>query len=176
MTDGPEIIVSIDAPHFNAGIVAQGGRVIEAAHIVKYMKGWTGQQVADYCHKKGWTWDVQQAPVPILVCGGRDFADRALVFYALDRVLAKFGTVAIVQGGARGADATAHEWATFHKQMLINCPANWQLHGKAAGPIRNQFMLDQWHPKLVVAFPGGRGTADMVKRAHDGGVEVRELP
>lgn len=52
-----ETIISIDAPHFNAGIVARDGKVIEAADIVKYMKGWDGKRVADYCRKKGWAWE-----------------------------------------------------------------------------------------------------------------------
>lgn len=52
-----ETIISIDAPHFCAGIVARNGRVIEAAHTVKYMKGWDGERVAAYCRKKGWTWE-----------------------------------------------------------------------------------------------------------------------
>lgn len=46
-------------------------------------------------------------------------------------------------------------------------------NGKAAGPIRNQRMLDEGKPDLVVAFPGGRGTADMVRRAKAAGVPVR---
>lgn len=52
-----ETLIAIDAPHFYAGIVAENGRVKEAADIVKYMKGWTGQQVADYCAQKGWRWE-----------------------------------------------------------------------------------------------------------------------
>lgn len=42
---------------FYAGIVARDGKVIEAAHVVKYMRGWTGQQVKDHCAKQGWTWE-----------------------------------------------------------------------------------------------------------------------
>lgn len=55
-----ETLVVIDAPHFYAGLVAREGRVIEAAPIIHYMKQgrWTGQQVADYCVKRGWTWEV----------------------------------------------------------------------------------------------------------------------
>lgn len=52
-----ETLVVIDAPHFYAGLIAVDGRVIEAAHIVKYMKGWSGQRVADYCREKGWRWE-----------------------------------------------------------------------------------------------------------------------
>jgi hypothetical protein len=50
--------------------------------------------------------------------------------------------------------------------------ADWNTHGRAAGPIRNQRMLDEVKPELVVAFPGGRGTADMVRRAREAGVNV----
>jgi hypothetical protein len=53
-----EILIAIDAPHFYAGIVARDGKVIEAAHIVKYMKGWDGKRVANYCKAKGWNWEV----------------------------------------------------------------------------------------------------------------------
>lgn len=55
-----ETLIVIDAPHFFAGIVARDGNVIEAAHIIKYMKGWSGQQVASYCRKKGWRWEKVQ--------------------------------------------------------------------------------------------------------------------
>jgi hypothetical protein len=54
-------------------------------------------------------------------------------------------------------------------------PADWFSHGKAAGPIRNQEMLAMEAPALVVAFPGGRGTADMVRRARKAGVDVLEV-
>jgi len=53
--------------------------------------------------------------------------------------------------------------------------ANWAGLGRKAGPIRNQEMLDQGRPNMVVAFPGGRGTADMVRRARGAGVEVIEV-
>lgn len=50
-------LIQITAPHFCAGLVAKDGRVIRAAPIIKYMRGWTGQQVADYCREKGWHWE-----------------------------------------------------------------------------------------------------------------------
>jgi hypothetical protein len=56
--DITETLISIDAPHFCAGVVARDGKVIEAAHIVKYMKGWDGKRVAEYCKTKGWKWEV----------------------------------------------------------------------------------------------------------------------
>jgi len=55
-----ETLIVIDAPHFYAGIVAEHGKVKEAADIVKYMKGWDGQRVAAYCKAKGWKWEKVQ--------------------------------------------------------------------------------------------------------------------
>jgi len=49
-----ETLAEIDAPHFNCGIVLQNDRVVEAAPIVKYMKGWTRMRVRSYCRDKGW--------------------------------------------------------------------------------------------------------------------------
>ena len=51
-----ETLIAIEAPHFYAGLVARHGRVIEAADIIRYMRGWDGQRVADYCKQKGWAW------------------------------------------------------------------------------------------------------------------------
>ena len=51
-------------------------------------------------------------------------------------------------------------------------PNPWEKHGKAAGPIRNQFMLEQEKPDLVIAFDGGRGTADMMRRSRRAGVDT----
>lgn len=50
-------LVRIIAPHFVAGLEADGGRVTVAAPILRYMVGWSGKQVADYCVKKRWTWE-----------------------------------------------------------------------------------------------------------------------
>jgi hypothetical protein len=109
----------------------------------------------------------------ILVCGGRDFADRDAVFGALDLVKAATGSLTVIQGGAAGADALAREWCAKQPSIhMINEPADWTAHGRAAGPIRNQKMLDEHKPDLVLAFAGGRGTADMVRRALVHGVKV----
>ena len=54
------------------------------------------------------------------------------------------------------------------------CHADWETHGRAAGPIRNEKMLT-WKPDLVVAFPGGVGTADLVRRAEAAGVPVQRF-
>lgn len=115
----------------------------------------------------------------ILVCGGRDYADRVTVFGYLDRLWresAPLDALEIIQGGATGADALAREWCCNREVPYVNVPANWKLHGKAAGPIRNQKMLDKYEPDLVLAFPGGKGTADMVSRAMAASVQVMLVP
>lgn len=109
--------------------------------------------------------------IRVLVCGGRDYADRAAVFQVLDGLhrARPFGLV--IHGGARGADALAGEWAAERGVPRLVMKADWKTHGKAAGPIRNQAMLER-KPDAVVAFPGGAGTRDMVRRADKAGVRI----
>jgi hypothetical protein len=78
---------------------------------------------------------------------------------------------AIIEGGAQGADRFAREWAEAHAVKVETYYADWRV-GPKAGPIRNQRMLDDGRPDVVVAFAGGRGTADMVRRAMRAGVQV----
>ena len=109
----------------------------------------------------------------VLVCGGRDFADGEMAFDALDKLAGD--ATEVIHGGARGADRLAHDWAAMRSKTYRAFPANWAEHGKAAGPIRNQQMLDDGKTDLVIAFPGGKGTADMVRRARHAGVRVVEI-
>jgi hypothetical protein len=85
------------------------------------------------------------------------------------------GITLLIAGGARGADTLAEEWAKIQEVECSVYHADWAKHGRAAGPIRNQQMLDEGQPTLVVAFPGGRGTADMVRRSRNAGLEVIEV-
>jgi len=69
----------------------------------------------------------------------------------------------------------AHDWARA-RMIQVRCyNADWQRHGRGAGPIRNQAMLDDGKPHLVIAFPGGRGTVDMIRRAKAAAVAVAEI-
>ena len=106
----------------------------------------------------------------IIICGGRDYNDGFTVWHVL-RALDP-DHVTIVHGDCpTGADAFADRYATAMGFEVDPNPADWQRHGKAAGPIRNQAMLDAI-AHLVIAFPGERGTADMVGRARSAGVPV----
>lgn len=108
----------------------------------------------------------------VLVCGGREFHQRAVLRKALS---ALEGVSVIISGGAPGADRMAEEWARHQGIPTIRMDANWTRYGRKAGPMRNQWMIDLASPDLVVAFPGGHGTDDMVRRARVAGIEVREI-
>ena len=110
----------------------------------------------------------------IIVCGGRDFSDRYSLFAALDALHDKRGVTKIAQGQCpTGADAMAVEWAADRGIRCIGFKANWAEFGRKAGPMRNQQMADYGADGLV-AFPGGKGTADMIARALKAGIKVWE--
>lgn len=111
----------------------------------------------------------------ILVTGGRDYQDQETVDCVLDMYSSVVGPITIIEGGAIGADKLANNWARDTGHPCVTYSANWGLHGKAAGPIRNQQMIDEGKPDLVVAFPGGKGTKDMVTRAEKAGIRFMEV-
>lgn len=110
----------------------------------------------------------------VLVCGGRDYEDETRVGNVLDGI--RYPSIGeIIHGGAPGADTLANSYASINRLPVQIFRADWKRYGNRAGPIRNQRMLDEGKPDLVVAFPGGRGTADMVRRAKAAGVRVIEV-
>lgn len=111
----------------------------------------------------------------VIVCGGRDFKDRVLFYRTMARLDNDYKFTLVIQGGATGADSLAAEWAQNHGVQMYEYAAQWRLYGKRAGPIRNQTMIDYGKPNLVIAFPGGAGTADMVSRARKAEIEVIEV-
>jgi hypothetical protein len=111
----------------------------------------------------------------VLVCGGRDFDDYSKLCEVLDGIDKGHMIRELIHGAARGADRLAAQWAWAHGVPVNAFAANWSKEGRSAGPLRNQRMLELGKPDLVVAFKGGRGTADMVARARAAGVEVREV-
>jgi hypothetical protein len=108
----------------------------------------------------------------VLVCGGRDFTDADYLFQTLDDLHRQDPITTVVHGAARGVDTLAEDWAISRAIAVRDYPADWDTYGKAAGPIRNQQMLDHGMPDYVVAFPGGRGTQDMIDRAMLKGLQV----
>ena len=113
--------------------------------------------------------------VRVLVCGGRDYVDKSRVFAVLDATHDLLGVTLIIQGGARGADRLARAWAEWRGVPCDEYEADWDRHGKRAGFLRNRDMLVEGQPDFVIAFPGGRGTADMVRQSRAAGVNVTAL-
>lgn len=108
----------------------------------------------------------------VLVCGGRDYDNAESLNAVLDAAHYANPIVCLIHGAARGADTLAADWALAHGVLCNAYPADWERDRKAAGPIRNRRMLDLGKPHLVLAFPGGSGTADMIKQATKAGVPV----
>ena len=111
----------------------------------------------------------------VLVCGGRDFANKITLDYILDMFNKETQIDTIIHGDARGADSLASLWAREHNIKEIPFPADWEKYGKAAGPIRNEQMLDYSKPDMVIAFPGGNGTKHMIDLATRKGYDVKVI-
>lgn len=119
----------------------------------------------------------------VIVCGGRDYRDVPTLWKVLDGIEAQTpegidllidGASDDVTGPYVGADYWGHQWALARGVLTRRVHADWKGLGKKAGPIRNTAMLVH-RPDLVVASPGGRGTADMVSKARAAGVCVMEI-
>lgn len=122
----------------------------------------------------------------MIVCGGRGYSDKERLHSVLDEVSAVYSGAFVLEGGARGADRLAREWAAERGFRCRTIPADWDTHGLKAGAIRNSAMLAELLAssrtgdgrevhQAVVAFPGGAGTADMVRKARAAEVDVRDL-
>jgi hypothetical protein len=116
----------------------------------------------------------------IIVTGGRSYSN----WDKLDGELKAINPDMIIQGGAggydangcpSGADLMAEEWAREHQVPCLWYPAKWDTYGLSAGPKRNQAMVDLKLATMCLAFPGGAGTADCVRRCRAAGLLVREI-
>ena len=92
-------------------------------------------------------------------------------------VLKQYPITEIIEGEARGADRLSRDWAVENGIPVERFPADWELYGKRAGPIRNSRMLKEGKPEMVVAFrgPESRGTQNMIDQAMKAGVEVHVI-
>lgn len=128
----------------------------------------------------------------VLVCGDRNWTNQAIILRELHTVEDEFDEyiTVVIHGDARGADTLAglaarqmcgyehpKEQVDDNTPKLEVYPAQWDKFGRAAGPIRNQQMLDEGKPDLVLAFhadiENSKGTKDMVNRARKAGIPVK---
>jgi hypothetical protein len=108
----------------------------------------------------------------VIVCGGRNYDNKARVFDALDSFHRVHGISLLTHGDALGADRLADEWARVRGIDRVAFPANWTGRGRPAGHYRNRLMLLTMKPAWVIAFPGGAGTAGMIDIAVKAGAQV----
>ena len=99
----------------------------------------------------------------VIVTGGRDFDDEPEVHRCLSILKPRI----VISGGCTGADEFAMNWAKKHDIYHVTYFADWPKHGKSAGPIRNRRMLEEHTDAILLAFPGGPGTASCVKYAYE---------
>jgi predicted Rossmann-fold nucleotide-binding protein len=103
----------------------------------------------------------------VIVCGGRNYTDARAIYAALDLLRPEV----VISGCQTGADTIALNWASERGVETAKYPYLVDF-GHSGGSKRNQQMLEEGKPDLVLAFPGGRGTADMVRRAKEAGIRV----
>jgi hypothetical protein len=108
----------------------------------------------------------------LAVTGGRDYPVPLDVYKVLDEYKDK--NLYLVLGDATGVDTFARQWAEYHQIPHTVHKADWETHGRAAGPIRNGKMIEQ--ANSLVAFRGGRGTANCISQARKAGIDIRMVP
>lgn len=114
-------------------------------------------------------------PYKVIIAGGRHFDNYQLLkdkcdYYLQNRL--KESRVVIVSGHATGADALGERYAQERGLSIDAHPADWEKHGRAAGPIRNAEMAEV--ADALIAFWDGqsRGTANMINLAKSKGLKV----
>jgi hypothetical protein len=111
----------------------------------------------------------------VLVCGGRNYSDYGKIYDILDEIHEHEPITKVIHGTASGADDCGKTWANSRGIKEDPYPPDWKKYGLAAGPIRNQQMIDEGQPDLVIAFPGGKGTKDMITKAEKAGILVKKV-
>ena len=112
----------------------------------------------------------------LIIAGGRDFDDyhlleKEVAYFITDHLKAK--SVEIVSGGAKGADKLAEYYAWQYKMKIHIFNADWQNHGKSAGPIRNEDMA-KFSDACIVFWDGkSRGSANMINVAKRRGLQLK---
>lgn len=109
-----------------------------------------------------------------IIAGSRELSNPS---YVLDALMLKGWEITeVISGGANGVDINGARWAMCPQPIqdltipIKQFPADWDKHGKAAGPIRNQEMADYADALIAVWDGESRGTRDMIDKAIDGGL------
>lgn len=131
-----------------------------------------------------------RAKVILVVTGGRNFYDTRFIHNQLSVLKSAHNIDVLRHGGASGVDLLCAEWARANGITVEVYPAEWDNldvpgavikvnargpYNAVAGHLRNQKMLDTLPvPTMAIAFPGGKGTADMVRRIRAAGIYLHD--
>ena len=110
----------------------------------------------------------------VAIAGGKEVADGAAVWTALDRTREKYGDMVLLHGGSPGVEKIAASWAEARGVDQVVCRPDWNAHGKAAPFRRNDELLNLL-PKGVIAFPGSGITGNLVDKARQLGIPVHHV-
>lgn len=106
-----------------------------------------------------------------LICGDRNWSDYEAVWAVVESLP---DDSVVIEGAARGADSMAALAASERGLTLDIYPADWDRHGRAAGPVRNMQMLNSGKPDVVIWFhnnlAASKGTRHMVNAARAAGI------
>lgn len=100
----------------------------------------------------------------LLVCGGRHFDDPALVEAELTALHAERPIWVVIHGGLPLIGMPVESWARRNKVHVVRYPANFSL-GKRGDSLRDAFMLGDSRADMLLVFPGGRRTAELLREA-----------
>lgn len=107
----------------------------------------------------------------VAVTGGREWKDRRFVWIGLNMFETRYGQIEhLAEGEARGVDTFARQWAEKAGVLVAKYPADWDRYGDAAGNLRNEEMLLDFKPDILLTFPGGTGTQNCVRHARKMGI------
>ena len=112
----------------------------------------------------------------VVITGGRDFNEKKYIHEQLDKIHSETPITLLVQGNAIGADILSGMWATKNKIKMLTVKADWDKFGNKAGLIRNIEMADMYDYDMVIAFPGGRGTAHMIEYCESRNMNIIKIP
>ena len=109
-----------------------------------------------------------------IIAGGRDYHITQADVMRLNQLRNAIPITEVVNGKARGVDTAGRLWAINRDIPVKDFDAEWEVYGRTgpnhAGNVRNQEMAD--YAEVLIAFPGGDGTDDMVNRARVAGLVV----
>lgn len=109
----------------------------------------------------------------VIVAGGRTFNNYKLLKAKLDNLLSQKTNVTIVSGTAKGADTLGELYAKENNLGLVQMPANWEVHGKSAGYIRNTEMAKIAHAAVIFWDGQSKGSKHMIAIATSTGIPTK---